>query len=234
MAERRTSRVPAHEIEVLRLVLTVRWNTVLLPFEQPRFVSALPDEGYVLSEEVVRAGRPFGGAIEVSGRIARKGNTTLVMDPDKLTMGLESKSAESLVADFENLEELLRRQVFFDSARSAWFHEFVEQMLVWSDRSPIATFRSANIGGDLGGRLAGKAGFPNAANVSMRLAPAEGTPLDPYWWDIQIEPSFRSPERCLRFTVVYRSPQREEVMEFGRGIEKTALALIAELEGRNG
>ena len=220
-----------YDIDFLRLHLGVRWNTVLLPFEQRKFTSLLPDVGYVLDERVDQP-LPFGAYPEASGTIARKGTTSLTMDTSTPVLALEAKTGQSLAEEFDIIEEALKHELSFDSPEHASFYEIVAQALVWTKKDALAVFASLGTAESIASRFSEKIGIGPSANVTLRLVPASGEVHSPDWWEFHIEPSFRSPQ-CYRVQIVYRDSERSKVIELAENLEQIINNFIALLEEFN-
>jgi hypothetical protein len=221
-----------YEVDFVQLHLSVRWNTFLLPFEQSKFISRLPDEGYVLDGRVRQTvlGSPFQ---EASGTLARKGTTSLVMEMSTPTLGLNAENGQTLVEEFDLIEETLRKNLSFDSPQHASFYEVLASALVWTKQDALQVLRRLGSVQDITSRFAERTGMGPASNVAMRFVPAKGEMHSADWWDVHIEPSFRSPHQCYRVTVVYRHPERSEVIQVAENIVKVIEHSIESLEASN-
>lgn len=229
MARTVTKDPVPHEILFSRLHLTVRWSTVLLPFEQVRLLPLLETDGYVMSQQLIALG---AAGVEVGGEIARKGASVLSMNLDKLSLALESSSPESLVAEFDLVEEMLWRGVGFSSSQHAQFYELIAQAIVNLDRSAIDLMRSLNLSSEVSDPLSEAFGVGSLRDVTLRLVSTEGTALGPDWREFQIEPSFRS-QGGLRVNVVYRSKERAPVVAFASSVEERVSRAVGMLKRFN-
>lgn len=232
MAQRRQPTKAEYDIDFARLHLSVRWDTVLMPFEQSKLLSLLPNEGYVLDESLRRLA-PFGAWQEASGPIARKGETTLIMNSDSLVLGIEARDENALVDEFNAIEEFLRQRLLFDSPRHALHYEFLAQMLAWTELNAIEVLRRLDLGNAVVSRISETLGIGPAHNLSLRITPADGVVHSANWWDFHIEPSFRSPQHCYRLAVVYRNAERQRVVDFAKGITDTIRNTLHLLERTN-
>lgn len=205
-----------YNIDLYRLHLSVRWNTFLLPFEQRKFISALSNAGYAPDEATMA----LGPSQESSGIIARKGRTALTMDTSKPTMGLEYPNGPSLVEEFDSLEQLLRNELYFDSTEHAYFYEVLANSQVWTKKDAISVLGKAGITQPVTIAFSEKTGMGPATNVSLRLVPVNAEVQSSDWWDVHIEPSFRSPHHCYHVHIVFRNPERDKVIELARDIEQ--------------
>jgi hypothetical protein len=232
MTPRDVANQEKYEIDFFHLRLSVRWNTVLLPFEQYKFVALLPDEGYVLDERLNEP-RPFGTYPEFGGTIARKGTTTLIMDTRSLILGLEAKNGQSLAEDFDVLENALRSELSFDSPEHASFYEILSNALVWTKQDALAVLRKLGVNNLMASRFSEATDLGPAANATLRLVPTSGEVHSENWWEFQIEFSPRSPHNCYRVQIIYRSPERSKVMDLTKDIERfirTSIELLEETD----
>lgn len=229
MATRATQGSDRYQIDFVQLHLSVRWNTFLLPFEQSKFISRLPDEGYALDERVRQTllGSPFQ---EASGTLARKGTTSLAMEMRTPTLGLDGENGQTLVQEFDLIEEMLRKNLSFDSPQHASFYEVLASALVWTKQDALQELRRLATVQAITSRFSEKTGIGPAANVALRFVPAKGEMHSADWWDVHIEPSFRSPHQCYRVTVVYRHPERSRVIQVAENIAKVIENSIESLE----
>ncbi len=231
-----SARRPAqekYEIDFLQLHLAVRWSALLFPFEQRKFISHLPDEGYTLVGQVseqLRRPSPFGTFAEVSGEIARKGTTSLTMDTGTAVLALDAQNGRTLVEEFDLIEEMLRKNLSFDSPQRALFYEVITSALVWTKQDALQVLRRLALVQDITSRFSEKTGMGPAANVSFRFVPTLGEIDSADWWDVHIEPSHRSPHQCYRVTVVYRHPERSKVKQVAENIAKVIEDSIESLE----
>ena len=228
MKGRGESQRGQQHIAYTRLHLAVRWSTILLPFEQARFLSLLPGEGYVVSPEVAEGLRGFTAAA-ASGRVARKGKTALDMDVDKATLGIEASEPGSLISDFEEIEMLLESQLGFGSREHAHFYELLASGLITVNRPALDLMRSLELSASVTEPLSAAFGLGRLRDVSIKLVQEQGTALSPNWCEVQIDPSFRSDDQ-LRFNIVYRSGNRDEVLGFATRTEAALTAAARVLE----
>lgn len=221
-----------YEIDFVQLSLSVRWNTILLPFEQRKFTSILEDEGYILDERLTEPSS-FGSYPEFSGTIARKGITSLTMDTRRLILGLHAKTGQSLTEDLGFIEDILKSGVSFDSPQYASFYEVLANALVWTEQDALAVLRKAGASSPFASRFSETTRIGASSNVSLRLVPTDGETHSERWWEFQIELSPRSPHNCYRVQIVYRSPERSKVTDLTKDIERfiqTSIELLEETD----
>lgn len=219
-----------HEVVFSRLSLSVRWSTVLLPFEQVRLLPLLETEGYVVGRQLSTPG--LLAEAEASGEIGRKGGSVLRLNLDRLTLSLDSSSPESLVAEFDLVEEMLGRGLGFNSSEHAHFYELLVNAIVSLDRSAIDLMRSTSLSPDLCKPLSVVFGTASLRNVALKLVSPDGTAHGPDWREFLIEPSFRG-QGGLRVNTVYRSVERGPVVALAASIKDVVLRAVGVLEGLN-
>lgn len=213
-------------VDVLRLHLSVRWDGFLFPFEQRKVLNMLPDQGYVVDEGVTQS-PPFS---EVSGVIARKGATSLSMDPSKPALGLENLDAQTLVADFDSIEDALRDGLSFESSERAAFYEVLYSSLVWTDKNALEVLKNLRPEDNMATKFTEFAGFGDAASASLRLVSLSGQIHSADWWDLAVDPSFRSPEQCYRVSLVFRNPKRSRTIGVTKDIAQMVRSTIEIME----
>ena len=222
------------QIDILRLHLSVRWQGFLLPFEQRKFLSLLPEQGYVIDEGVTQS-PAFGTFSETSGVLARKGVTSLTMEPSKPSMGLDNPEGHLLVEEFDSLEENLKHGLSFDSPERAAFYEVLFSALVWTDKNALDVLKRLRPADDpLAAKFSETVGLGPAAMASIRLVPVIGQIHSSDWWDLLIDPSFRSPEQCYRVSFVFRNPERIPTMEITKDLVQMIKTTIQQLEESRG
>lgn len=232
MTTRKEKGEEKYNIDLPYLQLSVQWNTILLPFEQSKFMSLLPDEGYIVDEQA-NVPQTFGTYPEVSGLIARKGTASLTMETRKPTLGIKAEDGKSLVEEFDTIEEVLRNRLSFDSTAHASFYEVLVNALVWTNQDALAVLRVLGTAGSIASRFSEKMGIGPAVYGGLRLIPVTGEINSPDWWDIRIDPSSRSPHECYRVQIVYRNSERSKVTELTSGMEQFVHTLIELLEESN-
>ena len=213
-------------IDVLRLHLSVRWEGYLLPFEQLKALSLLPDQGYVI-DEAVRESPPF---TETSGVLARKGATSLSTDTSKPTLGLNNLDAQTLVDEFTIIEDMLRDGLSFESSERAAFYEVLYTSLVWTEKNALEVMKGLRPKDPVAAKFSAFASVGDAASASLRLVPVTGQIHSSDWWDFTVDPSFRSPEQCYRVSLVLRHPERSRTMGVTKDIEQMVMSTIELLE----
>jgi len=201
----------ANSVEIQRFDLLVRWKSVVTPFEQSSLLRVLPEQGYIVSQGATEP-PPFGGRLEATGSIARKGDLRLILDASRPGLQLSGVDVIDTVSEFERLEDILRDDVHFDSQNDARFYELDTQVIVQASDSPIGTFKA----------LAGLVSIAEAVgNVlghstvpyGFRFGRGDSLPSSLEWQELLIEPSLRSPESLYFGILVFRRPDWETVKD---------------------
>ncbi|MBI4199433.1 MAG: hypothetical protein HY535_03035 [Chloroflexi bacterium] len=208
----------SHIVDVQLFRLAVSWNVVLFPFDQWKLVQLLPQNGYIPPPEL--SGRvPFGARLESTGVVGTKGSTSLVVDTGRRQIALEGSSPEDVLQEFDQIEDLLARELYFDSKKYHDHYEVDVQALVWTQRNPldiVAQFwqTSEHV------RRLNTAITQECTIFGIRLASSGKNPTSNDWFDVHVEPSIRSPDSCYLSRLVFRQPDRESVMQTaGKAVE---------------
>ncbi|MDA0987682.1 MAG: hypothetical protein O2783_00810 [Chloroflexi bacterium] len=116
MANRSKNSEPTIDYQVVRLSVT--WDTVLFPFEQWKLGQVLPELGYSVAQDVAR--QPgLGGRVEVTGQIAAKGRTGLVLNSERRQLVIDAAAPSSAIEELDSIEQALSDRLHFDSKKVA-------------------------------------------------------------------------------------------------------------------
>ena len=135
--------------------------------------------------------------------------------------------------ELDIIEKVLKIGLNFDSPKHAAFYEVLSHALVWTEQDALAILKkSGNVEG-IGSRFSEKTGLDRAVNAALRLIPINAEMHSDNWWDVHIEPSFRSPHQCYRVSIVYRHPDRTKVTDVTGRIEemlKSSVELVEDVD----
>lgn len=205
-------------------MLSVRYRTVLFPFDPTGLFRLLPTLGYVLTEGIPTSVSPRQG-VDVKGVVARKLDTSLSLNTDKQMLTVSSPELDTCLDEMDRIESAIGEELGIDSDSLSLFYELLAELQVRSPASPVEALSaqlesvplvqalSCALGEDLQGfglRLSSGA-EPNAAN----------------WVDIQISPEIRAPQDSFTVNVVFRNVDRKEVFEFGRALGSGLMSVLA-------
>jgi len=216
------------QIQYQKLHLSVRYNTVLFPFDVTRFVQVLPESGYVVRDELVGP-VPFGARVRVTGSVAHKGEIVLAINMDRNSVGIDAIDVDTLVSEMDALEDLLLDRLGFDSQKSAFFYELLAEAEVSTDRSPAEVLGSKFIQQGIFRSLSTAIGEPTT-NFGFRLVPTNANPNQPEWHDIRIQPDVARATTHYYLATVFRSAERSKVMDFASRLTGILSDALTELE----
>ena len=220
-----------HSVDLTRLSLLVRWRPILFPIEQSKFLSVLPENGYVLSEGILDQHPAIGSRSEVTGIVAKKGGIALAVDSGKPGLQLEGTDVVAVLDEFDKLEALLREIFRFESKESARFYEVDAQALVWSPLTPLDAVRNCGADWTLPKRIGEIIKHPVTA-YSLKVSSPDRLPVEEDWYELYIEPSSRSPEAAYFTYLVFRKPDRIAVWEMAGRVPEIFRLVAQSIEER--
>ena len=193
------------------LRLSVRYLSVLFPFNQQAFLSALPQIGFVLPQSPPPL--PSKMRFAVDGLIATKGNINLSLKTDKFVLTVMGHDAGATVAALESIENLLKQQLGFDSEGQAYFYELDADLIVEAECDPREVLDSSMSNSSVFANLSKIVG-QTVSNYSLRVAPPSRHPTELNWLDLAIEPEITNPTRWYSVAVICRQKERQRVVNF--------------------
>jgi hypothetical protein len=216
-------------VNMIRMSLLVRWRTILFPFEQSQLIKQLPENGYVLTDEIRNRIPSYGARVEVTGVVARKGDVSLIFDTSRPGFQIEGADNESMVDELDILEGMISDSFNVESESIARFYEVDAQALIRSRKSPIEVVRlyGADAGkfeqiGDIIGIETGAYGFKISSMMSQ--------PSDEDWFEMLLEPNSRSPHTDYFAYLILRKNNRMKVTDIARRIKLVFQQVIERLE----
>ena len=218
------SPAPALHIVSATVRLSVRYLSVLFPFNQSIFLSVLPRIGFVTPQSVPLP--PSRTRLAVTGQIATKGDVRLSIQDEKFVLGVSAPDVETAVRELGSVEDLLKQEVGFDSEGQSQFYEVLADMVVAADYNPIEVLPSCFTGVKLFGDLSQILGQA-VSNFTLRLVPRPGSPTERNWFDITIEPDLTNPTHWYSVNTVYRQQERQKVLTFTLKLPDTVNAILA-------
>ncbi len=208
------------------LVFSVRFETVIYPFDTYEFLLALESLGYIPPETPEQ---PVGGRLEIKGIVGRKGGTSVRINPEKMVLGVGAQAIDDLLIEFEAVEKLLGTEFQFDSDEASLFYELITSASIRSENSPLESW--ARRGNDIGflNSLSDALGV-KVAPFGMRLSPATESPNQNDWFEFRLEPAVSSPEDTHWLEVVYRSANRDAAMAFVKNLDALVDSVLKVVE----
>jgi hypothetical protein len=221
------------EVRYSRVALVVRYGSVLFPFDALAFAMSLSKLDFFLPERLDEAiaSLPFGARLEPSGTIARKSDTIVRLNTDRQTLGVYATAPQQCLHQMEAIESLLEEELAVDSSAHAVFYEFLADLTVAADSSPVERWGSLLASMPLIQQVSGLLGV-DTCPFGLRLVPKGSVPNQEDWFDIRIEPQVQSPHERYYVNVVYRKASRETVFGFARSFGQTLERLLDLVEGR--
>lgn len=221
------SPAPALYIVSATVRLSVRYLSVLFPFNQSILLSVLPRIGFVTPQNVPLP--PSRTRLAATGQIATKGDVRLSIQDEKFVLGVSAPDVEAAVRELGSVEDLLTKELGFDSEGHAHFYEVIADMVVAADCSPIEVLPSCFSGVKLFGDLSQILGQA-VSNFTLRLVPPSGSPTERNWFDITIEPDLTNPTHWYSVNTVYRQQERQKVLTFTLKLPDTVNAILARVK----
>lgn len=224
-------------LRVLSARISFRLKRILFPIDIRELIGILPSLGYTVLPQVLQA-LPGPGMIEIthmtaSGPIARKGNLIVDINSDKGFIGVGSSSAPGIkisIADIESAFNEIERAVCdnFDINQNTdiWFYEMLAKFDCEVKNNILKNkFTNKTLLTRLG-NIIGK----EVTLYGIRLVPSGAVPNQEEWFDITIQPHIYRPNKIYQISVIYRSPDRNDVLTKFKNLETTLSKIIEELQ----
>ena len=165
----------------------------------------------------------FGGR----GPLAAKGDLVIDVDTDRLILGVSSPKPEECVNEFVVLEEAVRSS--FEALKEAYFYELLAELEVRSPVTPFEFMKKLSDGNVVAERLSKALGEP-LFTFGYRLVKEGTSPEESEWVDIEVMPSLDRPRSSIYLSMIYRSRNREKVLEKGANIAVLAKTVVEMIE----
>ena len=217
----------AHPLTYHQLSLSIRFNTVLFPFDAAQFFRALEKNGFVLDDKI--ASTPFGARIEVSGFVARKVDTSIRIDTNRQVLAVHCPDPNIAVEQMTLLESILMKEFGLDASTLAEFYEIIVNVTQDASVNPIAGWSKRYENDPLThmvSRLIGKPVFPFGAKFATQSV----VPNHTDWFEIEVSPFVIAPTEKHNIEIVYRNANREDVFGFMRRLENILHELVELVE----
>ncbi len=223
-----TRRYPGEFTPGYRILsLSLKYNSVLFPFEAVQFLKALSKQGYLLTDPI--GPMPLGMRAEVSGIVGRKGDVAVRLDMPRQILGVSAPDAKSAVAEMDALESLVKAEFGFESSHLAQYYALLAGLTIRAKKNPIASWQAyaAQL------PLIEKASQALGMKVSLfgiHLTPQGQVPNQADWCDIRIEPFTPSASDHHSVEVIFRRARRDEVFTFTRRLDDIISDLVSLVE----
>ena len=176
--------------------------------------------GYTITPQLPPKG--FKVSIGGSGPIASKGNVVVDVNSDKMIIGVSSPEPEECVGEFVMVEKAIASMI--ETLKEVYFYELLAEIEVKSDVELMEFMKRTSSSNVIVEELSRALGEPLFV-FGYRLAREGTSPEESEWVDIEVIPSLARPHSSLYIAVVYRSKEREKVLEKGRNIKNLVNAI---------
>jgi len=203
----------------------VNLNYVIFPIDIRELRHALAKNGYELSR--VEGIPPPPARISFAGKIARKGETTVVVESDSGGIGVVGRSLQEVNVSFNELAKVIDSELgisLYENVRFYWCTVHYKVATGKKPRNEIAKVNNKDYI-DQFSQILGE----ELSSFSVRLAPKDASPNRESWFDIAIEPDVTN-DKFYHLGAVFRSPDRNKTETFVRDLENTLLKLIKIIE----
>ena len=189
-----------------------------------RFLSVARMDLYEVAEALESLGyaivaplppKRFRVSIGGSGPIASKGSVVVDVNSDTMVVGVSAPSPEECVREFIAVERAIRSRI--EALRETHFYELLAEIEARIGTDPTELMERALRGSPIVEELSRALGEPLTV-FGIRLARAGASPEDSEWIDIEVVPSLARPRTSLSVAIVYRSRDRERVLDVGRSV----------------
>lgn len=211
-----------------QLYLSVKYDTVLFPFDVVAFIRGLPGRGYILSERFDTP-IPLGTRLSASGIVARRGDTGIRLETERQIVGVSATDITTLMQELDAVESIIKEDLDLDNSAIARYYEFLSGFTVKAEKNPLIGWKNLFENTPIIGKFSEVIG-DRVSPFGIRVTPSEESPNQAKWVDIHIEPHVQSPESRHQVEVVWRHPDRDKVYNFVKGFEDLIDSLLSLVE----
>ncbi|MGH7204579.1 MAG: hypothetical protein ACREI2_00060 [Nitrospiraceae bacterium] len=208
--------------------LSVRYNSVLFPFDTIQFLSTISKEGFLQQQQPVGP-LPPGVRIEASGIVGRKGAVSVRIDADRLIFGVNAPDVETVLSEMNTLESLLKSAHSFESSSLAKFYELLAGITIKAKKNPVECWRSHFAEVPVLKKMS-QLLERRISPFGVRLAPSGELPNQTNWFEIHIVPNVPLSTDYHDVEVVYRHSSREDVFTFAKKLDAVLSAILSIVE----
>lgn len=176
--------------------------------------------GYTITAPLPPKG--FKVSIGGSGPIASRGNVVVDVNSDRMVIGVSAPEPEECISEFVMVEKAITSRI--EALKEVYFYELLAEIEVKSYVEPMEFMKKVSSRNALVEELSKALGEPLFV-FGYRLAREGTSPEESEWVDIEVIPSLARPRSSLYIAIVYRSREREKVLEKGRSIRNLVNAI---------
>jgi len=144
------------------------------------------------------------------------------VDSDGLIIGVSTRRPKECINEFLVIEKAIVSRI--EALKQVHFYELLAELEVESSVEPLEFMRRISINNKLMELLSNVLG-EKLYTFGYRLTKEGVLPYESEWLDIEIIPSFARPRSAFYISIVYRSRDREKVLEKSKNIEKMVTVL---------
>lgn len=170
------------------------------------------------------------GPPNVPGIIAQKANVLINSDNQRKVIGVNSLSSETLAGGFQELIEVMEKDMGMDLNKSTFFYELIGAYRIKVEHNPLKEINSVLENSEIVRKI-NKAIGDDTALFSLRFVPKGKRPDSTEWFDIKIEPIFTIPNNMYFVSTIYRSRNRNKVVDFLFQLETKVTQIINSIGG---
>ncbi|MCD6492086.1 MAG: hypothetical protein J7K59_07365 [Candidatus Korarchaeota archaeon] len=212
-------------IRSVRFHIATTLKTLQFPLYYPLILDSLKKRNFEITAMPPPA-QPFGVRIYLGGRIAHKGECSVILNPDKKIIACEGLSVSNTVKCFHELLEICRDD-FNIGDQEFDYYEILSRYIVKPEKNPLKMIGDKDWG-DLYNRVSNILGVKLHPYV-ISFVVAGRSPRDKKWLDIRIYPDPALPD-MLGVEVIYREENMAKVISFVEKLEENILKIINVLE----
>lgn len=213
----------SEKLSVLRFRFSTRLNDVLFPIDGRELADALAKAGYSIPPKLPPA--RARATIRFTGEIARKNGVIVDGNSDRGVLGVTAKSWDSAINSYNELSSIIQSDLDINIDERSRFFEIIAEYKIESPKNPLKS---------IGNIFSKNRIIKNVNDIfeqktsmySLRFTPQEKIPNQEEWLDITIEPDLTKPTSIYNVSVIFRSVEKEKVLNFGKALQTRLLKLI--------
>jgi hypothetical protein len=217
------------DIDIIGTRLSVRFNHVIFPIDVREFSEGLQKIGYSPLAQFLPL--PTMGKGMATGRIAAKGNSVIDINCERQFIGLQNQNIETLIADFDELIELLKDKRYFGEGIHPRFIEFQGHFECWSKKNPLVILKKVSSALEI--IKTGETIFDSpSALYHIRIVPAE-KPIDSDdFYELIIEPNSTRPTQSYEIALVFRDHEMNKTIATVENVLPNITKIMQDLEAK--
>jgi len=160
----------------------------------------------------------FIDELDAAGPIAKKGNTTIDFDSVSQVVGVNGLDAIEVINTFSELWDIVKETLEPNIDKRVNFYEYISKHTVDNDQNPLEILGKKKYENGLSDTIS-EILQEKSSNYSIHICSPDIPVDNPNWYDIQIRPHGRRPEKLFEISTVYRKPEKDKVEKFVKNRE---------------